>query len=351
MVGPPSEPSAMWASAPAYRSSMARSSRFGRALSLTLATSLPALSQGALRLEQPARIMPSGAWSAELGLYAFSDPVALNGLLNRWQGGLTSSTAPKIYGSWGTRIEATLGTWHYSTWDLTTLLGELSPDGARLLWLTKQKRPLLVGETFQAGLSVDALHRTGVAVGRAWRIGNFTVGADLRWWTATGAQFGSIQGLASVTGVKTYAFDFDVNYTYNQNRLYTLAVPSERGSGQGINLGATWSNDGWEWQAAARDLGNRTHWVRLPVTLATALSNRSHIDPNGYTLFDPSIEGWEGERPYTAREPIAWQSSVDKLFGGVRGLLRIERVGPISLYTVETTFSPLPGLGLSLIHI
>ncbi len=327
---------------------MARSRHFGRALSLALVTTLPGVAQGALRIEQPARIMPSGSWSAEFAAFAFSDPIPLNGLLKHWEGGLSTSASPKVYGSWGSRIDAALGPWNCSTWDLTTVLGELSPDGAKLLWLTKQKRPLPIGETFQAGLSIDALHRTGVSVGRAWRVGNLTLGADLRWWTATGAQFGTIQGLASATGTKTYTFDFNVNYIYNQNRLYNLPVPSERGWGQGLSLGASWSGEDWEWQAAARDIGNQTRWAHLPVTLASALSNRSHVDASGYTLFDPSIEGWEGERPYTVREPIAWKTVLTKQFGGIKALVQLEKVGPISLSTIEAAFSPLPGLQTTL---
>jgi hypothetical protein len=318
---------------------MVPSRHFGRSLFFLLGVTLPGLAQGVLGIAQPSSKPPSGSWSIEVSAFALSDPVPLHGLLNHWQGGFTSDPSPKIYGQWGSRTKATLGNWNISIWDLTTVLGQMSPGGAKLLWLTKQKLALPVGETFAVRLDLDALHRTGASLGRAWMMGNVAFGADVSSWTATGAQFGMMQGQAAVSGPKTYSFDMDVNYAYNQNRLYNLAVPSERGWGYGLNLGATWAWDGWEWQSSARDLGNQTHWNQLPMTMASALSNRNHTDSNGFTVFDPSIEGWEGKRPFTWREPIAWSTSIARHFPEVTALVRLERVGPLIFRALEVEHS------------
>ncbi len=305
---------------------------------MALGLASTAQAQGLLSLDQPALAQVPGYWACQSSVFALSDPVPLRGMIDRWQGGYTAHSAPLAMGNWGGRLQGQAGPWSVSIWDLTTLLGEMSPGGARLLWLTKQRQTLPVGETFDIRLKLDALHRSGTTVGRAWTFGQVTLGAGLSCWTATGAQFGTARGQGTATGLKTYSFNVDIDYAYNQNRLYSLAVPSERGMGFGLNLGARWTQDSWEWQWSARDVGNQTHWARLPKTTALALSNRSHMDINGYLLFDPSIEGWEGERPLTWREPVAWSTSIGRSFSALTTRFRLERFGPVQFQTLELEY-------------
>ncbi len=327
---------------------MAHSRPFGSTLSLLLGAAPACLAQGSLGIDQPARMLPSGFWTTGISILAFSDPVPLHGAINQWQGNLSTVPSPVIYGQWKGFALATIGNWQVSTWDLTTILGEMSKDGAQLLWMTKQKQTLPVGKSFDLNFTLDSIHRTGISIGRAWRFAELTFGASLDYWTATGAQFGTAEGRASITGPKAYSFDVEVNYSYNQNRLYELAVPSERGWGAGLSVGATWTGKNWSWQLATRDLGNQTTWNRLPLTMAKAVSGRSHLNSNGYTIFEPSIEGWEGEKPYTWREPQAWVTSLERGFSTYSARVKIERFGPITLRTAEVDCSLSLGIKLTL---
>ena len=154
---------------------------------LLLGAALPGRAQDLLSVGNPSQ-PPPASWTAGAYAFACSDPIPLHGFFNHWQGGFTPGRDPVTYGCWGMETRASAGPWSLSVWDRTTFLARMSPDGARLIWLAKQKLTYPQGEIFNLHLDLGALHRDGVSLGRALRLGDLALGASLGFWTATNAQ-------------------------------------------------------------------------------------------------------------------------------------------------------------------
>lgn len=174
------------------------------------------------------------------------------------------------------------------------------------------------------------------------------IGTGLSGWTATASQMGTAQGLAQVIDAKNYTFDLTVDYSYSKNYLYDLQVPTPRGWGLGGNIGILWILDDWRAEAAAMDVGNRTYWSKLPITIASAKANRSHVDSNGYTVFDPTIEGFEGVESQIQKFPVRWSGILRRDWDAYELAVQMERMTNLDFLSLEGSRRNLDGSRVSL---
>jgi hypothetical protein len=298
--------------------------------------------QGYLDVANPARTGDCPGLGVSLQAFTFSDPIPVRGLMDRWQGDFTPrNDKQQAYGQWGGGFSWSEGPWRVGIWDDSHLLFESSRDAATLLWLTKRKFEVPVGTTFKVWLTAKGIRRTGSSASRSWELWRsgeawLSAGAGLRFWTATGLQIGRIEGTALATSPKQYDYNLQVDYSYNQNRLYDLTVPSPRGWGASADVGFVAGLSHWQMEAAVRDLGGTTRWTDLPMTLATARSNRYRVDENGFRNPQPTIEGWEELRTTHQNESPAWMSTLAwRPTNGCQATCRFERVASLSLLDLE----------------
>ena len=331
---------------------MAPSKHFGSAL-LAIGCLIQGYAQDVLGIENPARLgIPK--LSISTTAVSFSDYLSLHGLFNNWQGGIAPNRGSQIgWARWGGEVDWFQLPWALRVWDLSMVSETSNKEGATFIWMTKHHLDLPVGAQFQVDLKINGLRRTGATLEHTWTMwkqgGNSLVlGTGLSGWTATASQIGTARGVAQVTSAKNYTFDLTVDYSYSKNYLYDLQVLAPRGWGFGGNLGILWTSDNWRAEAAVVDVGNRTYWPKLPMTLATAKANRSHVDLNGYTVFDPTIEGYQGTQSQVQREPVRWSGILSRDWDAYELAVQMERMANLDFLSVEGSRRTADGSRVSL---
>jgi hypothetical protein len=125
---------------------------------------------------------------------------------------------------------------------------------------------------------------------------------------------------ASLTGPATYdaasaTYSFDLNYAEIDNRLeFPFQQPFAR-NGLGLLLGANlgWRQDEWSARGSLFD-GGWLHWRGVPQRQATLTTSVQGLDPDGFEILLPLVQGSYSQAGLTRRQPLRGRFSVDRDF-------------------------------------
>ncbi len=301
---------------------------------------LHASSSNVLGIHNPALEQAAfGKRQCDLEGFAFSDPVSIGAVFNDWRGDYHPRSNDQYF--WGfaeTGIGFRQKTWFIRAWHRQSLLAAFDRSTSEVLHITKQELPLPLGKTFPVRLSLEGQKRTGLSLGHvlsgAGSGFQWSLGGDVSLWTSNEVQDGSLSGTVQVEEKNKYSYQLQADYRYTHNYLYELDVPNSKGLGLGLDVGLLVETQGWRFEAAVRDLGNRTYWKRLPLSCVNAVSDRSHVDSSGYQVFDPTVNGLETQRDWVQKTSALWmlQASMDNTWP-ISGSLLLEGFGNLRFLT------------------
>lgn len=309
-------------------------------LQVFLAAQVPTV----LDIANPAEGHGHPGLSAGVSAFAFSDPVSLKAIGERWQGAFTPRAGNQgLFGNINTAVSYQRDQVEFRLWQQQRVLMSANRDTVEFLRTTKAREDLPTGRTYDLEMAVQGSSRSGVTLSRIWVLaesGEFTwmLGAGGKGWYADQAQNGFVLGKARASGVKTYDFNLSVDYRYTRNILYDLPVPPSSGIGFGGVIGTSLHLAEWSLAVAVDDLCSTTWWKALPYTYAEAKSQRQHYDLNGYLQFDPTIEGIEGRGNWIQKSPTAWMVRASWGVGAWRLGSRVERISNFTFQAMEASY-------------
>jgi len=184
-------------------------------------------------------------------------------------------------------------------------------DSLDILWLIGQKRDLPTGRVFKVDLKSRGFSAFGVEVSKGIGFGSllpgFCAGLTARYLQGEMIQEGKISGQLIPTGKKSYRFDLFTDYVYDRNLLYERqeTIPGS-GAGYSFDLGLGYSSPSKRLRGEIlfRDLGGRIFWKDTPYTTAWATSKTKEYDSQGYQIYRPTIQGYEGYKNFNQKIPL-----------------------------------------------
>lgn len=152
-----------------------------------------------------------------------------------------------------------------------------------------------------AGAGVEVARAFGLAP--AWEGSLHVQGLVLTRWRER-----EISGAADFEGA-TSTYTFDLRSTEVNDRLKFPFQRSQGAHGAGLLFGGglAWSGDDWRAHAGLRDVG-LLYWRGVPQQEFTLSTSTRAIDPEGFVIFQPLLQGRNAQGGLTRSAP--WQASV-----------------------------------------
>ena len=230
---------------------------------------------------------------------SYSEPIAIKSMMEEWQSSFKGGSKALTYN------KAEVG-FRWQNWQLGILerydyLLEFSPQTAELVYLTENHLPLEVGKEYELRIKAQQQFSRGLRLGYR-QIFSRTFSAELAASYLQGMSLtdGGIQGTAQATAEKDYDFQFDADYFYSRDVLFSRDVNAPGGSGYGLDVKFDWQpNERFSARLSIVDLVGKIFWSDAPHTTATATSATKTFDPDGYVRYEPAISGRESNKNFT----------------------------------------------------
>jgi hypothetical protein len=187
-------------------------------------------------------------------------------------------------------------------------------DTVEFLYLAKKKRDLMTNRTYTADISTNGFIASGIEVSHGRKLDNLvsglSVGATIRYLAPRALQYGTMSGNVVPTSPKTYEYNLLLDYAYNHNIIYKRNDEDMEqggfsdGYGVSADIGFSYHNGKFHAEVLLRDLGGTLFWNSAPYTTAFAVTPVKTTASNGYQEFNPSISGYEGNKPLRQRIPL-----------------------------------------------
>lgn len=177
-----------------------------------------------------------------------------------------------------------------------------SSDFADFYYAISQENPLTSNRDYQLNLAAERWRGSGLRLAYqfAWADNHqLQLGASL--FNADNLSYGTINGYANSPTSKTYNYQADVNYRYEQDELFGRTTRQEsQGRGYALDLKATGQlNNGIRYQLWLRDALGSIDWGSTLKTTAVATSKVVSYTPDGYLQVAPVLSGREGVSNFT----------------------------------------------------
>jgi hypothetical protein len=275
---------------------------------------------GSLATLQPAARAAEAAPETPVAFYfltevlAKSEPDAIMNAVDGWHGAYGSGRRQYAW-SWG---EAGVRGDHWGIgglirWDYDLRFNE---EAAALYGAVQNKRNLPVGQNYNVAVQAHVIHAAGARA--SWRgdlIRDFKAEFGLSLLRSNYMMEGTLQGIATVTGPKSYTYSATADYAYTKDVLFDRAVSPQDGIGFSLDASFDWKlPPDWRVQAQVRDFPGAIWWKNLPYTQASATSDRSSTDGQGFTHWSPLVSGLESKhRTYRQNLPARGSMEVSYL--------------------------------------
>ncbi|HQT05206.1 MAG: hypothetical protein B7X52_05095 [Thiotrichales bacterium 34-46-19] len=195
----------------------------------------------------------------------------------------------------------------YRDWSLGALYRyeqsyRYSSDFADFYYAISQENPLTSNRNYQLNLAAERWRGSGLRLAYqfAWTDHHqLQLGASL--FNADNLSYGTIDGYANSPTPKTYNYQANVNYRYEQDELFGRTTRQEsQGRGYALDLKASGQfNNGVRYQLWLRDALGSIDWGRTLKTTAVATSKVVSYTPDGYLQVAPVLSGREGASNFT----------------------------------------------------
>jgi hypothetical protein len=177
-----------------------------------------------------------------------------------------------------------------------------SSDFADFYYAVSQENPLTSNRDYQLNLTAERWRGSGLrlAYQLTWTENHqVQLGASL--FNADNLSYGTIDGYANSPTPKTYNYQANVNYRYEQDELFGRSTRQEsQGRGYAVDLKAIGQFDnGIRYQVWLRDALGSIDWGSTLNTTAVATSKVVSYTSDGYLQVAPVLSGREGASSFT----------------------------------------------------
>ena len=239
----------------------------------------------------------------EVNSFSHSEPLAVYGLFNDWQGSLTSGR--KAFSV--NRFEAgfRLNSWQLSVLNRQDFYYEFAPTTAKLFYDTNNKKILEPGETYNLELSANSFFARGLKLAYKTQLSDFKVRLAASYLEGYDVMQGDLSGSAQAVAENDYNFDFVVDYYYAEDALFSRKInDSVKGQGHAFDFDIDWKiNHQWSAGIKIEDLFAKIYWFDAPRTIANGTSQVKEYDEDGFVVFRPVASGLETNQSFTQKIP------------------------------------------------
>ena len=240
---------------------------------------------------------------ATLQSISYSQPIAISAMLDQWDAPFHGGDKALTYN------KAELGVsghgWQLGVFTRYDYLMTFSDQTAQLYYLTKNHLPLETGKQYSLRIEARSQFSRGLRLGFHRQLtASLQAGAAISYLQGISLTDGGIHGTALVTADKDYDFQFDANYVYSRDVLFSRDVQAPHGNGYSLDIKLDWqANERLAGQLTVVDLLGKIFWDNAPYTIATATSATKTYDADGYVRYDPVISGFESNRDFAQTLP------------------------------------------------
>lgn len=246
---------------------------------------------------QPNELSESSHAYVETLLHASSAPIAINELINDWQGSYKSGDyafadarlrTGVVLNGWEVAVEKR---WHY---DL-----RFSPDTAQLYYNIEHK--ITDKSEYKLDLTAKVLHAEGLRLAKLFHYKQFSIKPIVTFYQSDFYQLGKITAEASGDIVKEedIAIDLDVHdYHYSEDKILESPFGGEQGTGVGFDIALHYENKDWALSVVSQDLYNRWQFneaafLRGEVCFRWKTSKAGCDTPNSEKYRESEIESYK----------------------------------------------------------
>ena len=229
--------------------------------------------------------------------YSYSEPTAIKAVSGDWDERLY----PGDLAFSSSRIETGVEweEWRAGVFRQYDYFYQFNSETAALKYLTENELDLVVGTNYDIFLMANSLVTNGLGLTRIQTISNTTIALTLSYLNARNITLGSMIGNADVTAINDTDLNFNVDYLYSEDKLFSRQVESPSGEGYGVDLNVDWHSANWNLSLEISDLFSRIYWNDVPRTIAVGSNDTEVVDASGFVSFNPSITGIETNQDFT----------------------------------------------------
>jgi hypothetical protein len=228
---------------------------------------------------------------------AYSEPIPILRAVQGWKG--TDRRGSRQYASLWTEAGVARGRWGAGLLHRLDFSLHFTPDAAALYGAIADDHPLPVGRTYHIYVHAHAMEAWGVRVFHRYEpAAGMRAEVGLSLLRGVSMLEGSIQGEGTALAAKRYDYNLWADDAYTKDPLFSRDVRAPEGVGASLDGAFGWdmSRD-WHLQARVRDLPGFVRWRHLPMTRASALSQRTHTDDQDFQHWAPLVSGLETYAP------------------------------------------------------
>lgn len=230
---------------------------------------------------------------------SYSEPIAIKSMMEEWQPPFKGGSKALTYNKAETGVR--WRSWQLGILERYDYLVDFSSQTAELVYLTENHLPLEVGKEYELQIRAQQHFSRGLRLGYRQKFSSvFTGELAASYLQGMSLTDGDIQGTAQATAEKDYDFQFDADYFYSRDVLFSRDVNSPEGSGYSLDLKLDWQpTERFSAQLNVVDLMGKIFWNDAPYTTATATSDTKTYDEDGYVRYEPVISGRESNKNFT----------------------------------------------------
>ena len=234
---------------------------------------------------------------------SYSQPVSINAMISQWSPPFKGGDKALTYNR--AEIGMTRQNWFIGIFERYDFLLTFSDQTAQLYFRTTNHLPLETGKQYAVRIEANAQFSRGVRLGFQHQLfPSLKAGAAVSYLQGLALTDGRLDGTAQAIASNDYNFQFDANYVYSHDALFSRSVQAPQGNGYSLDIHLNWQpSTRLAGQLTVADLLGRIYWNKAPYTIATASSATKTYDTDGYVHYNPVISGLESNKDFVQRLP------------------------------------------------
>lgn len=263
---------------------------------------------------------------------------------NKWGGPFRPVNVNRSDNYWKADAAYINNGWRLAGFYRGELFMETNRDTVELLRMVHLKQTLPAGRVFDIDIKGRGFSATGFELSRGISLGRIleglSAGFTARYLRGEKIQDGRIEGEVTATGPMAYAFNLSLDYIYEDNLIYNRRnTLSGTGDGYSFDMGLQYTHkDNIRAEVMVRDVAGRIYWKDVPYTTANATSDVKRYDEEGYQVYLPTIQGYEGYTDFTQRIPVKTDMVFSLKSGSFSLTPTVNFIDGRPLYWIETGY-------------
>lgn len=218
--------------------------------------------------------------------FNYSEPVSISAAIDGWKTPAFKKGDQQLSYS-HLELGVDVNNWRFGFLRRLEYVLNFSPDAADYYYRAQNDVPLDAGKEYQLQINASQFEASGLRLARGWNFhSGFNLELGLSYLQATNLFVGELSGSQYATNLK---------YFYSEDRILNRSVEDPDGRGMSVDLSLLWQvNNRVSLETAITDVYGWLDWKHTPYTLLDADADQTMEDENGFVMFKPLAQGYEG---------------------------------------------------------